>query len=132
MSYRGKRILIELIVALLGCVGVFLLVLFLRHKFDFAGFSDAFFVASAPALFLPLFVLAIRMGTFDVLNYGMYRLVESFRRGEGKKYATAYDYKVARTEARQRKPAIYWPFFAVGGAFLVAAIVCFIFYKVGF
>lgn len=131
MSERGKRLLVSFIIASVGCVGVFLLVFLLRRKFDFGGLSDAFFVSCAPALLLPLFLLAIRAGTFDVLNYGMYRLVESFRRVEIKRYDSAYDYKVARDEVRRRRPALYWPYFVVGGAFLIAAIVFFILYKVG-
>ena len=131
MSDRGKKILIEFIVTTVLCTGAFLLVLLLRQKFTMTGFSDACFVACAPAILLPVLALIIRLGTFDVLNYGMYRLVESFRRGEGKRYDTAFDYKVARMEVRQRRPAIYWPFFVVGGVFLIAALVFLICYKCG-
>ena len=131
MSNSGKKILIEFIVTTVLCTGVFLLVLFLRQKFNTTGFSDACFVACAPAIFLPILAFIIRMGTFDVLNYGMYRLVESFRAGEGKKYDSAYDFSVARKEARRRKPAIYWPFFVVGGLYLTAAIVFLILNKCG-
>lgn len=129
MKERHRRILIESIVTLLLCTGVFLLVLLLRKKFDIVGVCDAFFVASAPALLLPLFVYIARAGTFDVLRYSFYRLVESFRPGEGKRYDTAYDYKLAKQERREKKPVIYWPFFAVGGLFLLVAIILFIVYK---
>lgn len=131
MSERGKRILIEFIITTVLCTGVFLLVLLLRQKFNTSGFSDACFVACAPALLLPVLALIIRLGTFDVLNYGMYRFIESLRMGDAKRYDTAFDFKTARMEARRRKPAIYWPFFVVGGVFLLAAIIFFICYKCG-
>lgn len=130
MKERTFRILIEFIVTFLLCAGVFLLVLLLRGKFGVDGFCDACFVACTPCLLLPLFVIAIRSGTFDVLNYGMYRLFESFRPGEGKRYETAYDYKLARMERRNSKKPIFFPFFVVGGVFLAAALILYVIYRV--
>lgn len=64
-----------------------------------------------------------RQGTFDVVRYGFYRLVESFKRGDEKRYETAYDYTQAKKEKRDKEKPFFIPYLIVGGLFLTVGIV---------
>ena len=69
-----------------------------------------------------------RSGTFDVVNYGFYRLFESFRLDRKKKWDNAGDYKEEKQKKRHASKAAYWPCLAVSGFFLTMAILFTILY----
>ena len=117
-----RKVLIGLISTLaLGCI-LFCLIFFLRQPYSFRSASDAFFISSASCFALTGMAFLIRTGTFDVLNYGMYRLVESFRLDRKKRWDNAGDYKMDRAEKRQLSKAVYWPRLAASSFFLLLAI----------
>ncbi|MBO5528080.1 MAG: DUF3899 domain-containing protein [Bacilli bacterium] len=131
MGHKAKKFLLHLSITLGIALTAFLSVLFLRQDFKTRGFCDAFFVSSVIPLGYILMRFAIRAGTFDILNYGMYRLIESFRKGNMKRYQTAYDYKQARDEDRAKNKLCYWPYVIVGVSLLIAGLICYLLYVNG-
>jgi hypothetical protein len=63
-----------------------------------------------------------RTGVFDVLFFGFYRLFESWRTPDVKKYDLASDYHVAMDEKRQKNKPYYLPFIVISGLFLIVTI----------
>ena len=117
-----KKVLIGFISMFLAGCALFCLIFFLRQPYTIRSASDAFFISSASCFALTGMAFVIRSGTFDVLNYGMYRLVESFRLDRKKRWDNAGDYKIDRAKKRQLSKAIYWPRLAASGFFLLMAI----------
>ncbi len=129
--YR-KKALITGVASLLLCAVSFSLIFFLRPPYGWRGASDASFMAAAIGLAFCGMSFVVRSGTFDVLNYGVYRLFESFRLDRKKKWDNAGDYKEDRQKKRQLSKAVYWPSLASAGLFLALAIAFLIvFYAAG-
>ena len=79
---------------------------------------------------LPALVLAAagllfigRAGTFDVLAYGVKRLVDQFTHHDDPEYKTAGDYSLAKKEKRKSVRFPYWVYLALAGVFLLLALV---------
>ena len=121
MTPYKKKVILGLSLTFAACLTVFCLVFFLRPPYDFRSASDSFFISSAVGLAATGMVFVVRSGTFDVLNYGMYRLFESFRLDRKKKWDNAGDYKIDRQRKRQLSKAVFWPSLAVAGLFLLLA-----------
>lgn len=64
-----------------------------------------------------------RTGVFDIMFFGFYRLFESWRTPDVKKYDLASDYHDAMDEKRQKNKPYYLPFIVVSAVFLLASIV---------
>lgn len=95
---------------------------------DIVIYSNAFFVDGACLIFFPLLMMIGRTGVFDVLFYGCYRFVESWRRDKVKRDDSAYDYKLRKQEERSRNKLILWPYFAVGAlSLLIGGILAIVF-----
>ena len=128
LSPFAKRIILWAIAFVLAA-GVFCLVFFLRQQFTVDGVSDACFLASTAMLAGLGYLLLRRMGTFDIVEYSFFRLGESFARGNKRRYETAYDFAKARKDKRETKKPYFWPFLIIGGAFLLAALICLIIFE---
>lgn len=111
------------IIAVVLGAGVFCLVFFLRGMMNYIGLSDAFLSSGAVLLGIAGLAFIGRMGTFDVLGYGMKRLVEQFTHNKDERYENAGDYSIAKKKKRQNKPFSYWVYLVLGGIELVLAIV---------
>lgn len=123
MDPRKRQTLIQFLVWGLGCTGLFCLVFFLRQPYGLKGASDACFIAGATGLGLTGMSFAIRSGSFDVLNYGVYRLFESFRLDNKKRWDTAGDYKLDMDAKRHKNKKVYWPALTVSGVYLTIALI---------
>ena len=67
-------------------------------------------------------LLVGRSGTFDVVNYGFFRLGESFRKEKTKAFADAYEYSNHRREQRDKTPIYFLPFILVGALFVMLGL----------
>lgn len=123
MDPYKKKVLRNFLITFLLSAGLFCLVFFLRRPYSLRSGSDALFIASAVGLGYVGMIFVVRSGSFDVLNYGVYRLFESFRLDRTKKWDTAGDYKLDRQKKRQKNKAVYWPCLAVSGTFFLAALI---------
>ena len=85
--------------------------------------SDSFFIPSAILILFPILLLIGREGIFDVFAYGFYRLGESFRPGNIKRYETAYDYKKEKQEKRKLNKPYFLPYFVLGGVSLLIGLI---------
>lgn len=131
MDPRKRKTLLQLLYWGIGCSAVFCLVFFLRPPYTLKGASDACFIAGALGFAGIGMTFAIRSGSFDVLNYGVYRLFESFRLDNKKRWDTAGDYKLAMDAKRHKNKALYWPALIVSGVYLTIAFVLTILVLVG-
>lgn len=123
MPSSRKRILGHSIAAFLCFLIPFLLVLLLSRDYRIVGWGNACLIAGVVVTALFLMTLLIRTGVFDVLNYGFYRLGESFRRVDKKRWDSAYDYKEDKKSARGRNKPIWFPYLIFGGGSLTAGII---------
>ncbi|MDY2913607.1 MAG: DUF3899 domain-containing protein [Candidatus Enteromonas sp.] len=102
---------------------LFCLVYFLRGLYTLAGLSDALLLPGAVCLGIAGLALVGRRGTFDVLGYGVKRLIEQFTHNKDTHYENAGDYSLQLREKRQNKPFPYWVYLVMGGLQLASAIV---------
>jgi len=116
MKETTKNQLINWIVAFLFWAVVFGLALFLRMDFSATAFSDAFFASAMVELLVLALLFIARFGTFDVLNYSVRRLFESFRPDNVVRWKTVSDFAECQKEKRKGNAKFYWPFLAIGGA----------------
>ena len=123
MKEKTRTYLIHSAVALSIAVTAFCLVFFLRKLYTFTGYCDAFFISSIITLCCSGFAFVHRSGTFDVLHYGMSRLLAQWTHKDEKKYANAGDYHEVMKEKRQSNPFPYLPYLILGSVLLVIAIV---------
>lgn len=123
MSTLNVRRLLTWLSAFLIGGSIFCLVFFLREDWTFRGASDGCFVSAAVLLSSAALVGITRLGTFDILAYSFYRLFESFRAGDVKKYDTYYDYRNAKAESRHHSRPSYLPFLIIGAIALVLALI---------
>lgn len=136
MSKDQRRIITNWIVAPSLMIVVCLIVVFVAGPISYvteagqwsfltsiALYSNAFFASFGVLVLCPLLWVIGRTGVFDVLSYSFYRLFESYKRGGAKKYDTAYDYKVAKQEKREKNKLYLLPFWTFGAvSFLIALI----------
>ncbi len=118
-----KRIITSFLIASIIGVISFVSIFCGRRLFNYTGLTDAFFISGAIVVGIAGLIFTIRTGSFDVLNYGVYRLFESFKKGNEKKWDTALDYKNEQNIKREKNKIIYWPYFAVSGVFFILAII---------
>ncbi|MFA6620695.1 MAG: DUF3899 domain-containing protein [Bacilli bacterium] len=121
-TFNVRRLLTWLSAFLIGG-SIFCLVFFLRSDWTFRGASDGCFVSAAVLLSGVALMGVTRLGTFDILAYSFYRLFESFRAGNVKKFDTFYDYRNAKIESRHHSHPAYWPFLIIGILGFVLALV---------
>ena len=114
MDPYKRKALRNFLIAFWLSAALFCLVFFLRAPYSVRSGSDALFIASAAGLGYVGMIFVVRSGSFDVLNYGVYRLFESFRLDRTKRWDSA---------KRQKNKPVYWPCLAVSGAFFLAALV---------
>ena len=126
-----KKTLLQFLFWGIGCSFVFCLVFFLRKPYTLKSGSDACFITGALGLAGIGMTFVVRSGSFDVLNYGVYRLFESFRLDRKKRWDTAGDYKLDMDSKRHKNKALYWPAIIVSGVYLTIALVLTIIVLVG-
>lgn len=119
--YRRKALLVAVVSSALS-VAAFCLLFFLQRPYSLRLAADSFFISSAVGLAVVGMVFVERSGTFDVVNYGFYRLFESFRLDRKKKWDNAGDYKEEKRNKRHSSKAVYWPSLLVSGVFLTLAV----------
>ena len=121
MSIVKLRI-VHCVIASVLSIGLFCLVFFLRQDFSFKGWSDAFFVSGAVMVaFGGLSFIASR-GLFDMMGYGMYRVVGAFKFKGELRYQHAIDFKEARLEKRRKNPFFFQIYLIIGGVLILLAI----------
>lgn len=123
MNPYAKKIILGFSLTFCLCLLCFCLIFFLRPPYTFRGASDAFFISAAVGYGVCGMIFAVRSGSFDVLNYGVYRLFESFRLDRKKRWDNAGDYQLEKKKKRQLSKAVYWPSLAVASLFLLLALV---------
>ncbi len=123
MNERRKKTIISFLVSLLISGLVFVIVFFARRNYLISGYCDAFFVSGVVTLVIPAFVFLIRTGSFDVLNYGMYRFFESFKKDKEKRWDSALDYKNYFGEKREKNKPVVYPYFVIGFTLLLVSII---------
>jgi len=69
-----------------------------------------------------------RSGLFDVVNYGFFRLGESFKKDNTKAFADAYEYSSYRRQQRDKSRIYFLPFLCAGTLFILLG---FIFMMIG-
>jgi hypothetical protein len=111
-----------------GGVSLFALVLFALLFFPSGVYtwfraSDASFIPGMVLLGLSGLLFIGRSGTFDVVNYGFFRLGESFRKEKTKAFADAYEYSNHRRELRDKTPIYFVPFLFLGALFIGLGLV---------
>lgn len=125
--YR-RKILVSFAVSFVLSLTAFCLLFFLRTPYSLRLAADSFFISAAVGFGVLGMIFVERSGTFDVVNYGFYRLFESFRLDRKKKWDNAGDYKEEKQKKRHASKAAYWPCLAVSGFFLTMAILFTILY----
>ena len=125
--YR-RKILVSFAVSFVLSLTAFCLLFFLRAPYSLRLAADSFFISAAVGFGVLGMIFVERSGTFDVVNYGFYRLFESFRLDRKKKWDNAGDYKEEKQKKRHASKAAYWPCLAVSGFFLTMAILFTILY----
>ncbi|MBR4872231.1 MAG: DUF3899 domain-containing protein [Clostridia bacterium] len=85
---------------------------------------DAFFVVGVVMLGGGLLVFTSNEGTFDMIKYGCSAFADLFRKHGKRKYATYYDYRVARAEKK-----LGFGFLLICGAiFTTISLIMYLFY----
>jgi hypothetical protein len=107
--------LISWIVALVLPVVMFFIIFYCFGNRGLQGWIDSLFIPGIVVLLINGQLFIHRMGTFDVLFYGFYRLFESWRNPVDKKYDNAGDYHLAMDAKRQKNKPYYLPFIVVSG-----------------
>lgn len=128
MNERKKQIIVNWVMAIVIPLAIFLLYYLIAGITGYQKkllylFSDGFCLSGGLVLAFIGLAWIGRQGTFDVVRYGFYRLVESFKRGNEKRYETAYDYTQAKKEKRDKEKPFFIPYLIVGGLFLTVGIV---------
>ena len=90
--------------------------------------TNAFFIPGVLITGYGLLVIASNGGTFDMLTFGIIKVIDLFRRDLSKaKHKTFYDYRVAKQDRKQR----FGYLIIVGLAFLaVSFLFLWLYYKV--
>jgi len=122
MNEHAKTLLWGWSSSLVLSIVLFCVIFFSVGRLDFRGASDACFASGAVLLFAPALILIARTGVFDILFYSFYRLAESFKAGNEKRYDTAYDYKEHRKQKRSCSKPFLFPFFICGALLLFLAL----------
>ena len=123
MQPKTVLLLRHLIIALSLSAIVFCLVFFLPGRYGYDGLSDAFFVTGAMMVGAAGLLAVGRAGIFDVLAYGMKRLVEQFTKKDDPEYKTAGDYSLAKQKKRKSLKFPYYIYLGLGAIFLIFGIV---------
>lgn len=87
--------------------------------------TDAFFAVGVVISCMGLLVVSYNGGTFDMLGYGMIKLVNVFKKDVTKlKYKTFYDYH----QAKHEEPMSFWYMIIIGLAFIGISLLFLVFY----
>lgn len=113
MDKKAILLIRHAIVALALAAMSFCLVYFLRPSKAYDGLSDAFFVTGAVLFGVAGMLFITRQGTFDVLGYGVKRLVDQFTHHDDPEYKNAGDYSLAKQEKRRGARFPYWIYLAL-------------------
>ncbi len=131
MEEKIRKNLIHLGVALAIGITSFCLVFFLRRIYTYTGYSDAFFVSGAIVLACSGFAFVHRSGTFDVLHYGMGRLIAQWTHSRRRTFKNAGDYQEFSKQKRKLNPFPYYPYLGIGAILIVLAVIFMILNNVG-
>lgn len=111
---------------------IVLCVLFTQDAFQHSGeelfknLCDAFFVAGVVTLGIGLLIWASDKGTFDMIAFGVIKLVDLLKKDLTKvKYRTYYDYR----QAQQGKKHSCAAYLIVGSALMVISILFLVLYS---
>jgi len=120
---QAKSRLLHSIIATLLAITVFLLPLLIRQQFDLTGWCDAFFISGAVNLGVTGLLFIGEKGVYDMMGYGMYRLIGLFKKQEELKYRNAYDYKESMLEKRAKNPFFFLPYLIASGVMLLISVI---------
>ncbi|MCR4562698.1 MAG: DUF3899 domain-containing protein [Bacilli bacterium] len=123
MTDRKISILISFGASLAIAAIAVLLYFFLMPDKNLSTLSNAFLIPGAALVGIGGLMLIWRTGVFDVFAYSFYRLGESFKAGNQKRYDTAYDFQQAKKEKRKKKPMYVWPVLIVGAVCLLVCVI---------
>ena len=102
-------------------IGVFCLTFFLRQDFSFKGWSDAFFVTGAILLGFGLLAFIAGKGVFDMMGYGLYRVIGAFKFKGELRYQNAMSFKEKRLENRCKSPFFFQIYMIFGSILIIVA-----------
>jgi hypothetical protein len=122
-AHSVREFLVTWIIALGLGTGFFCLIFFLIGDYSLRGWLNGLFPVGFAMLLLTLQVYIHRSGVFDVIFYSFFRLRESWKPGEGKRYDSAYDYHSDLAKKRSIQKPYSLPFFVISGFFLLASLV---------
>ena len=115
--------LVSWIIALVLPMVMFFIIFYGFTNQGLRGWIDSLFIPGIVVLLINGQLFIHRMGTFDVLIFGFYRLFESWKNPVDKKYDNAGEYHLAMDEKRQKNKPYYLPFIVVSAALLIASLV---------
>ena len=81
--------------------------------------SDSFFVSGTLLTCIGLLIVASNLGAFEMIVYGLTSFIDYFRRKPERKYATFYDYHVARANNKSS----FWYMLIIGLALIGVSII---------
>ena len=112
--------------SLITAAGVFCLVFFIKADYSLIGWMNALAIAGVSVAGAGVLLLVYKWGAFDMLVYGFRDLFWHMNPSRAKvaKYDDDGDYREKKKEYRSANKLPIWVIFAVGGAFVVASLVC--------
>ena len=120
---QAKSRILHCIIAAAIAVTLFLLPLLIRQQFDVVGFCDAFFISGAVNLGVTGLLFIGDKGVYDMMGYGMYRLIGLFKKQEELKYQNAYAFKESKLEKRSKNPFFFPPYLIASGVMILVSVI---------
>lgn len=130
MSPSIKKLIFWIAAAIVN-ISIFCGVLFGRGNYALTGFVDATFFPGILSVLFGMLFWCTSKGVFDIFAYGFGSIFSRMNPDQTKvhKYRDYTDYVTTkRTQRAYAKPPLY-PFYIIGGCFLIASIILFIILK---
>jgi len=130
MSRNDKIILNEFIISGIIAIAMFCWIFFTKGIYSVYGSIDALFAPGILLIMIGSLALCASFGAFDIFSYGFRSIFEHMNPNTEaiSKYKDYYDYKKSKRTKREYSKFPTWPFFVVGGLFIIAGIVMEIIY----
>lgn len=129
---KMKPYIVSSIISLIVGAGIFCLYFFIRGKEVNYGIvigSDASIIAAVCLISIGFLMFAGRQGFFDIFSYGFKQLGSQLFAKDANRFNNFPEYRDNKNTIRKSSPKTFLPVLIVGTAFLIAALVLFIFYK---
>jgi hypothetical protein len=128
---QAKQKIMTWIIVFLISAGIFCAILFTRHSYNLTAFLDSCTYTGVFVFLSGALALTTSLGAFDIFVYGFHSVFSHMNPDPTHvdKYKDYVQYQEAKRSERQYHKPYLWPFFIIGGAFLIAMIVLLIISK---